>query len=143
MVKTDDVLITDKAAMAELLHAHGIAPTSQRVEIATVMLSASQHLSADQVLVQLVESGAAVSKATVYNTLRLFVENDLISQVIVDSTKVFYDSNVEPHYHFYNVDDGTLTDLNTAKFPLERLPTPPEGTYAESVDIIVRVRNNT
>ena len=50
----------------------GIRPTAQRVRIATLLLSAPQHLSAEQILAQLRAAGARVSKATVYNTLNLF-----------------------------------------------------------------------
>ena len=108
-----------------------------------ILLSERQHLSADQVLKRLDEHGAAVSKATVYNTLGLFVERSLVRQVIVDSTKAFYDSNVEAHHHFYNADDGTLTDVDAAEVPIEQLPRVPEGTFAEAVDIVIRIRNTT
>lgn len=107
------------------------------------MLCERQHLSADQVLTQLNANGAAVSKATVYNTLGIFADRGLVRQVIVDPTKVFYDSNVEPHYHFYNVDDGTLIDVEAADVPLEQLPRVPDGTVTDAVDIIIRVRNSS
>src|SRR5260221_6347783 len=47
----------------------GIRPTAQRVRIAALLLSAPQHLSAEQILASLRAAGARVSKATVYNTL--------------------------------------------------------------------------
>jgi Fur family iron response transcriptional regulator len=124
-----------------MLQEHGIAPTAQRAEIAGILLCERQHLSADQVLKRLSDLGAAVSKATVYNTLGLFVERGIVRQVIVDPTKVFYDSNVDAHHHFYNVDDGTLIDVDTTELPLEQLPQPPAGTVAEAVNIVIRIRN--
>lgn len=130
-----------KDAIAGTLQVHGIMPTAQRIEIASILLAASQHLSADQVMSKLSRIGVAVSKATVYNTLGLFAERGLVRQVIVDSTCVFYDSNTKPHHHFYNVDDGTLVDVDTVRVPTENLPQPPAGTYAEGVDIVIRIRN--
>ncbi|MGH8132735.1 MAG: Fur family transcriptional regulator, partial [Steroidobacteraceae bacterium] len=56
----------------------GIRPTTQRVRIATLLLSAPQHLSAEQILANLRSAGARVSKATVYNTLNLFASRGLI-----------------------------------------------------------------
>ncbi len=132
---------TDRDAIPGLLLGQGISPTAQRVEIAGILLCERQHLSADQVLTRLNENGAAVSKATVYNTLGLFAERGLVRQVIVDPTKVFYDSNVEAHHHFYNVDNGTLIDVDAAELPLEQLPRAPTGTVAEAVDIVIRIRN--
>ena len=133
----------DKEAVAEILQRHRIQPTAQRIEIANVMLSHKQHLSADQVLARVNDRAAAVSKATVYNTLGLFAERGLLRQVIVDSSKMFYDSNVEPHYHFYNVDDGTLQDVDSDLVPIEHLPSAPSGTLTDGVDIVIRIRNNS
>ena len=70
-----------KDAIPALLQAHAVLPTAQRVEIAGILLAASQHLSADQVLARLATSGAAVSKATVYNTLGLFAERGLVRRM--------------------------------------------------------------
>ena len=131
----------ERDAIPDLLQGHGISPTAQRVEIAAILLCERQHMSADQVLTRLNENGAAVSKATVYNTLGLFAERGLVRQVIVDPTKVFYDSNVVPHHHFYNVDNGTFIDVDAAELPLEQLPGAPTGTVAEAVDIVIRIRN--
>ena len=136
-----DVLSAAKQRLAAILNDHGILPTVQRVEIAGILLASMQHLSAEQVLAKAASAGLAVSKATVYNTLGLFVDRGLVRQVIVDSTRVFYDSNTTPHYHFYNIDDGTLTDVETTHVAIEHLPAPPAGTVAEGVDIVIRLRN--
>ena len=80
------------------------------------------------------------SKATVYNTLNLFREKGLIREVIVDPNKVFYDSNTEEHHHFYDVVNGTLTDIPPGEVSLAGLPPLPEGVAAEGVDIVIRVR---
>ena len=62
------------------------------------------------------------SKATVYNTLNLFLEKKLIREVIVDPSKVFYDPNTAPHHHFYNVDTGELTDIEAEAIAISGLP---------------------
>ncbi|MGH8604793.1 MAG: Fur family transcriptional regulator [Gammaproteobacteria bacterium] len=118
----------------------GVSPTPQRVEIARIMLSQPQHMSAEDVLVALRKAGAAASKATVYNTLRLFAQCGLLRTVIVDPTKVFYDSNTVPHHHFYDVEAGTLTDFRAEEVQLTRLPDLPKGAAMDGVDITVRVR---
>ncbi len=130
-----------KDAIGALLQAHGILPTPQRVDIAALLMSAPQHVSADQLLARVNEMGGAVSKATIYNTLGLFADRGLVRQVFVDAARVFYDSNTRPHHHFYNVDDGTLIDVAIDDVAIRDLPAPPRGTYAEGVDVIIRVRN--
>lgn len=126
------------------LLACGIRPTAQRIDIARIFLSGDVHLSAEQVLARVSRHGRVgrrVSKATVYNTLGLLAERGLLTLVSVDPTRTFYDSNTAPHYHFYNVDDATLTDVVAPLPALERLPAPPAGTVTAAVDIVIRIRN--
>jgi Fur family transcriptional regulator, iron response regulator len=127
--------------LANVLRGHGISPTHQRIEIAHALFSRCAHLSADQILAIVNERNAETSKATVYNTLNLFLEKKLIREVIVDPRKVFYDPTTTPHHHFYNVDTGELTDIDVAAISVSGLPELPEGVVTEGVDIIVRIRS--
>lgn len=123
-----------------MLHAHGIKPTHQRIQIAGVLFSRPQHLSADQILEEVNAHQGYVSKATVYNTLGLFTRKGMIREVIIDPAKVFYDSTTHPHHHIYNVDTGTLTDLDQDAINIKGLPIPPDGTVIDGIDVVVRVR---
>lgn len=125
--------------VVSLLAKHGITPTQQRILIAQEMLSKHQHLSADQVLQRVNSHSNTVSKATVYNTLGLFTEKGLIKEVIVDSTKVFYDSNTASHHHFYDVDSGALHDISPEHVAIQQLPEPPAAMKIAGIDVIVRV----
>ncbi|HET9664038.1 MAG TPA: transcriptional repressor [Burkholderiales bacterium] len=127
--------------LVDMLRAHGINPTHQRIEIAYALFSRGEHLSADQVLAIVNDRHSETSKATVYNTLNLFLERKLVREVIVDPSKVFYDPNTMPHHHFYNVDTGELTDIDAGSIASSGLPKLPEGLITEGVDIIVRVRS--
>ena len=130
-----------KYSVTELLLEYGITPTQQRIEIANILFARPQHVSAEQVLSQLNVEGQKASKATIYNTLGLFARKGLIREIIVDPTKVFYDSNTSDHHHYYNVDTGALSDIEDGHMLVSNLPTPPAGTMGESIDIIYRVRN--
>ncbi len=130
-----------KYRATELLLEYGITPTQQRLEIANILFARPQHVSAEQVLAQLNCEKQKASKATMYNTLGLFARKGLIREIIVDPTKVFYDSNTSDHHHFYNVDTGALSDIDNGHMLVTNLPTAPEGTVAERVDIIYRIRN--
>lgn len=129
-----------REAAAELLRRHGITPTHQRLEIAHVLFARRQHLSADQIMAMVNLRHSETSKATVYNTLKLFLEKGIIREVIVDPSKVFYDSNTTPHHHFYNTASGELIDIDAADLQVQGLPTAPAGMIAERVDIIIRIR---
>jgi Fur family transcriptional regulator, iron response regulator len=127
--------------LVEMLRERAINPTHQRIEIAHALFSRGEHLSADQVLAAVNDRHSETSKATVYNTLKLFLDKQLIREVIVDPSKVFYDPNTEPHHHFYNIDTGELTDIDAAMVAVDGVPDLPEGMVAEGIDIIVRIRS--
>ena len=124
----------------KILESGAVTPTRQRVAIARVLFARHQHLSADQVMFLANRAGAELSKATVYNTLRLFVEKRLIREVIVDPDKVYYDSNTGPHHHFYDIQTGEIIDIDAAEITVAGLPPLPEGKVAQGVDVIVRIR---
>lgn len=118
----------------------GIRPTAQRVQIASLMLSAPQHLSAEQILASLRAAGARVSKATVYNTLNLFAERGLIRQLSVDGARAWFDSNVVPHYHFHDEATGALSDVAVPEVEFSRLPPAPPGMEVAGIDLVIRLR---
>jgi Fur family iron response transcriptional regulator len=127
--------------IAQLLVGRGVFPTAQRVDVAQVILVRPQHLSADQIIAGIRGNGSRVSKATVYNTLNLFCERGLLKTVDVDPTRQFYDSSVEAHHHFYNVDTGELTDIPIGAITLNVDTALPPGTEQAGVDVVVRVRS--
>lgn len=129
--------------IVQRLNSHGISPTHQRVEIAQALFSKLQHVSAEQVLALVNKVHTVSSKATIYNTLGLFARKGLIREVIIDPSKVFYDTNSAPHFHFYNEDTGTLEDINPTDLDISKLPELPQGTRNERVDVIIRLRNKS
>jgi Fur family iron response transcriptional regulator len=129
-----------RTEVIDLLQSHGIIPTQQRIEIAQALFAKPQHLSAEQVMAVVNQERNLVSKATVYNTLGMFADKGLVREVIVDPNRVFYDSNTREHHHFFNVDTGTLTDIQADRVNLGDLPDLPPGTVADGVDVIIRVR---
>jgi Fur family iron response transcriptional regulator len=135
-----DITQDRRANLADKLRTHGITPTHQRIEIAHALFSRCEHLSADQIMAIVNERHSETSKATVYNTLNLFLEKKLIREVIVDPNKVFYDPNTSPHYHVYDIESGRLTDIDAADVRVTGLPTLPAGIVTESMDIVIRVR---
>jgi Fur family iron response transcriptional regulator len=130
-----------KMDIIEVLKSHGVLPTPQRVEVATVLLEKPQHLSADQIIERLRLSGSRVSKATVYNTLHLFGAKGLVKELNVDPSRRFYDSTTHSHHHFYHLDSGELSDIEEKEVRIMGLPPLPEGTEQESVEVLIRIRD--
>ncbi len=59
---------------------------------------------------------------------------------MVDPVRKFYDSTTRPHHHFYNVDTGELHDIPDEQVRFSELPTMPEGTRSESIEVLIRIR---
>jgi Fur family iron response transcriptional regulator len=126
--------------LGSLLHSHGIRPTRQRLRVAEALLGSPVHMTAEQLLAQLRMEPDRVSKATVYNTLKLFVDKGLARQIHVDPDRCVYDSTMRPHHHFQNVETGEMIDIQPHELEFAKIPALPPGTEIESVDVVIRVR---
>jgi Fur family iron response transcriptional regulator len=138
---TQEIHEMNSQDILDRLREHDVAPTSQRIEVAEVLLSRPQHLSADQIIDKLNEQGSRVSKATVYNTLKLFSKNGLIKELNVDPSRRYYDSTTHAHHHFYNVETGELIDIDEDGVSIMGLPELPNGTERESVEILIKIKS--
>lgn len=133
----------DEAArrrVSAVLRERGVAPTSQRVSIALEMLLEPTHLTAEEVVRRVGRQDAHVSRATVYNTLRCFVDHGLLRLVNVGTERVFYDSNTSAHHHFYDPQSGRLTDIDDSEVSIVGMPRLPEGHEVEAVELVIRLK---
>jgi len=126
-----------------MLRSHGITLTAQRVRVGQILFARRQHLTAEQVLLQLREDGSRVSKATVYNTLNLFAAKGLLRELNVDATRSSFDSNTSPHFHFHVEDTGELIDVPPGDIQFARMPELPPGTESAGIEVVIRVRRRT
>ncbi len=93
------------------LRAHDIQPSVQRLAVAEYVLTTLEHPSADQVLEKVQARMPMLSRATVYNTLNLFVEKGLLRQLVIAEGRVVFDPKLEPHHHFVDDDSGQIDDI--------------------------------
>ena len=126
-----------------ILERAGVRPTAQRVRVAAVLLTSPRHLTAEQILGALNQSPQRVSKATVYNTLKLFVAHGLARQIYTDPERCVYDSTMAPHHHFQNLDTGEMIDIRPDDLEFARLPPLPPGTEIADVEVVIRLRQRT
>ena len=123
-----------------ILERHGVRPTSQRLRVAELLLTAPRHLTAEQILAALRQSSGRVSKATVYNTLKLFVEQGLARQIHADPERCVYDSTMDVHHHFQVLDTGEMLDIRPEELAFAKMPPLPPGTEVADVEVVIRLR---
>ena len=97
--------------VVEVLEEHGIQPSAQRVAVGEFVLFTDEHPSADQVWARVKKTFPLLSRATVYNTLNLFVEKGLLRQLVLAEGKVVFDPNIESHHHFIDESTGIIHDV--------------------------------
>jgi Fe2+ or Zn2+ uptake regulation protein len=102
-MRTDDLI--------RRLEENGIQASAQRVAVAEYVLSTDDHPSADQVFARVKGRIPVLSRATVYNTLNLFVAKGLLRQHVLAEGRVVFDPMTEPHHHFIDEETGRIHDV--------------------------------
>jgi Fur family iron response transcriptional regulator len=94
-----------------ILRDSGIQPSAQRVAVADYVLYTAEHPSADHVWKRVRERFPWISRATVYNTLNLFVEKGLLRRLTFAEDSVVFDPKTDTHHHFIDETTGAIHDV--------------------------------
>ena len=125
----------------KLLDKAELRQTKQRTQLAKMLFQAeNRHFTAEQLHKEARTAGGTISLATIYNTLHQFRTVGLLRQVIVEPGKVYFDTNTEPHHHFYIEDDGELLDVERSEIEISTLPEIPKDCAIQETDVIIRLR---
>jgi Fur family iron response transcriptional regulator len=133
-----------KRAEAELigvLRGAGLRPTRQRLALGVLLFrSGHRHVTPEILHQEATGIGIAVSLATVYNTLHQFTDAGLLCHGAVDVDHSYFDTNIEPHQHFYIADERLLIDIPGNDIRVAGVPSLPAGTNFDRVDVVVRLK---
>jgi Fe2+ or Zn2+ uptake regulation protein len=100
-----------RSGASTVLRDHGIQPSAQRLAVASYVLGTEEHPSADQVFARVRDRFPMISRATVYNTLNLFVEKGLLRALALAEGRVVFDPRMAPHHHFIDETSGAISDI--------------------------------
>ena len=118
----------------------GLRPTRQRIALAKLLLESDhRHVTAEELHHEAKNANVSVSLATVYNALHQFTDAGLMREVVVDSGRSYFDTNIRDHHHFFHEDIGRLEDIPNDQVRVSSLPDAPAGTSVSRVDVVVRV----
>ena len=121
----------------------GLRPTRQRLALAKLLFSGeNRHVTAESLHGEAQAEKMRVSLATVYNTLHQFNEAGLLREIVVDSGRSYFDTNVSDHHHIFNEDSRELMDIEDGEIGLAGIPAIGSGQEISRIDVIVRVKNN-
>ncbi len=124
----------------EQLKSAGLRPTRQRLALGKLLFeNGDRHLTAEKLHTEALNEEIRVSLATVYNTLHQFTEAGLLREIVVDSSRSYFDTNTSNHHHFFIEETGDLHDIPADQVNLSNLPPAPDGREVKRVDVVVRV----
>lgn len=134
----------DKNGLENKIRAADLRPTKQRIALAKLLFSTgNRHVTAEKLHGEALENGVQISLATIYNNLHQFTSAGLLREVVVDASKSYFDTNIDPHHHFFHEERGELEDISSHKIVVNDIPNLPEGTQISSVDVIVRLSSKS
>ena len=142
---------SNKAEVAQSVHASlewitraGLRPTKQRIKLAQFLVGdgKNKHITAETLFELVKKNGVSISLATVYNNLKAFCEAGLISEVMMDGGKSYFDTRVDDHPHFFWEDTGKISDAPSELLQIKNLPRPPDKHKITKVDVIIRLKKS-
>ena len=118
----------------------GLRPTRQRIMIADILLNGpNRHFNTETLQNDIEKSGGHMALATIYNCLNSFKTAGLIKQIDTQGETAVFDTNVKPHHHFLNEENGELIDIDPVELKLEKLPKIPKGYILNGFEVIIKL----
>ena len=80
-----------------------------------------------------------ISRATVYNTLNLFVDKGLLKRLPVGEGRVVYDPDLSPHHHLVDEETGVVHDIPWEAVEIPRIECV-QGFEVTNCQVVMRGR---
>lgn len=128
----------ERKAAYDLLTEHGVKPSVQRLAVMEYLLTHRTHPTADEIHSALIHTIPTLSKTTVYNTLKLFVEHKAAIMLTIDERNAKFDVDTKDHAHFLCKKCSRVYDLPIDVLHLAQSTKVPDGFRIEEVDLYLR-----
>ena len=124
----------------EVLEHIGIRATTPRLAVASYVLGTHEHPSADKVWERARQLAPTISRASVYNTLNLFVKKGILRELVLEEGRVVYDPNVHKHHHFIDERSGEIHDVPWEALEVKKIEGL-EGFDVREYQVVLRGRS--
>ena len=96
------------------LQEHGIRASHQRILIYEYLLRHRIHPTVDTIFGEISGILPSLSRTTVYNTLKAFVDHGIVSTITIEGNEKRYDIDISDHGHFKCLNCGHLYDFGVS-----------------------------
>ena len=100
------------ASIIETLRKKGYKATPQRIAICRFALQSRDHPTAQRIYDEVKKVHPTVSLATVYKTLQILAQHNLVQELDLPESQARFDSYVEPHVNLVCVRCGNIQDFD-------------------------------
>jgi Fur family transcriptional regulator, peroxide stress response regulator len=104
--------IKSDVSAIEALRSKGYKATPQRIAICRIALNNREHPTAQQIYDQVKKIHPTVSLATVYKTMEVLRDLDLVQELNFPKGQARFDSYMNPHINLICVKCGKITDID-------------------------------
>ncbi|MBE6367579.1 MAG: transcriptional repressor [Lentisphaerae bacterium] len=127
---------------AAYLRSLGVSPSPQRVAIYDFLKKNPVHPTVDTIYQSVLEQLPAISRTTVYNTVKRLVLAGAIQEVIIEDGELRFDANIKSHAHFKCMECGKVYDLFPPEgvAPVEKIHGLPDGFQVTQIHLCCRGR---
>jgi Fur family transcriptional regulator, peroxide stress response regulator len=112
------VLVNQSKSFRELCQEYGIAVTHQRQVLYEVMKTMHGHPSPEEVYARVKKKVPAISLATVYKNIHLFVESGVFREVSMHHGSLRVEMNDMAHHHMVCSKCKAITDIGEKELGL-------------------------
>ena len=103
---------TDISRIEALCSKKGIKITHQRSIIANVISESDDHPDANEVFIRANKIDKRISLATVYRTIKVFEENNVLNRIDFGGKRARYEELTDNHHdHLIDVDTGEIIEF--------------------------------
>ena len=96
-----------------LINNKGVKPTFHRIKILEYLMAHKNHPTVDKIYEDIVKSIPTISKTTLYNTLKIFVDKGIITELTITGSETHYDMKHGDHHHFYCTQCKQIFDVHS------------------------------
>jgi Fur family transcriptional regulator, peroxide stress response regulator len=101
----------------KILWENQISPSLHRLRILEYLDTHRNHPTVDDIFNALIDEIPTLSRTTVYNTMKKFMEHNLIDELHVFSNESRFDLSYTPHAHYKCEECGKIIDLSNTFLP--------------------------
>ena len=122
--------------MIDLLHKVKVRPSVHRLAVLGYVAEKRTHPTADEIYTSLAFEIPSLSRATVYNSLHMLVDNGILRELEIENGSTRYDLALQlPHGHFMCDRCGKIYDM---PMPQGLEDAVPDGFKAQSIDFFAK-----